>query len=642
MIEMTRIMKIKINHCESRRFLKESRRRKHTSLRKENSYYRKHGKYHYRFKNILANISEELASDDKLQFICNLNNMSNNCKTFTKYEKNKDCTIKNNFQRIPSKIMCNSISNAAPNNDTYWKPGCRKPIMSRTLVTAVNAKIMNSNIVCMTKRFSFTNNHYKKREGENKICVKWSQSFDKDQNYTVRHIISPINNILRSHVPETATDNTLTVIGERKDKRFVNKCMAEEQVTKRFSYKINKKKMLQKCLHSRSYNVSLRKLKIELSKCKGIRDRHNNVNNRTKYRSNTQPNKFNIKIKIGVIGCRSNTRTRRKRFLKSNLGRKEINYDGEYYGEYYIIPLKCQRQVKDREKGYSPNKCFKEMSHEIEDYDQLRNNKYFSRSQEYEQNPFCVSSMFVKDPFISPYKRQYNVFNLEYVISKNKLCNTCTSIDITNYKKFKAKAFSLHEIYTKNTDSNSKSNKFIKTWYNRPNTSLRSYSDTVIRNNNEYKYETPFCFEILPIEPRVIHVKLKPNMYEDILVSSNSSLCRHQNEVEQECYKTKKPMFLEKIIEQGQMQLKKIMIEVKRAISDKKKILNKYVNKENVMKKAKICLQRPSKKQYPKDVGFRASVSFNVGVCKPRVKQIRSLSKCDSGKYFKFMSHARL
>lgn len=44
--------------------------------------------------------------------------------------------------------------------------------------------------------------------------------------------------------------------------------------------------------------------------------------------------------------------------------------------------------------------------------------------------------------------------------------------------------------------------------HNRPN-SLVSFTETGTRNSIDYRLETPFCFEIPPIETRAIHVKLK-------------------------------------------------------------------------------------------------------------------------------------
>lgn len=652
---MTKNIKIKINHLKSRRFLEKSCRRKNTSLRKQNCHYKKHKKHDYRFNKILANISEELASDDnkpkvvKLQFINNLNDMSNNAETLGKYKQNENYKIENRLQRMTCKIhasfqcknytliapVCSSTCNAASSNETYWKQDFRISRISRTLVKLISAKTMNFNDSCMSKRLS-CNDHYKKNEGENKISIKWSQNFDKDRNSTAQHIISPLDNTLRSYVPQVNTKNILTVSGENKYISFVNKCASEEQITKRFSHKIH---MFQRFVDSTSDSISWQKLQNELFNCEKIRDRRvtlhnsswNDANNTTKYCSNMHLNKFNVKRKIGVIGCHSNTRMTRKRFEENSQGLKEINNNNAYY----IMPLKCQRRVKDREKGFTLNKSFKEMPHGIENYGQLRCNKYFLRSQEYKQNSFCVPSMFVKDCFFGCYKRKNNVFNVQFIIiPKNKLYSTCTDIDIGNYKQYKAKTFSLHEIYLKkNIGSNLKANKSIKTLYNQPNTNLYSSSDTVMRNNKQYRYETPFCFEILPIEARIVHVKLKRNMNEDtgVPAPSNLSLSCHQNTVEQESCKTRKPMFLEKIMDQGHMQLKKIMGEIKRAILEKLKLSNKCVNKEKVTKKEEMCVDI---KQFSEDVGFRASSSFNVDVCNPSLKQIKSLSKCDFGKHF--------
>lgn len=43
----------------------------------------------------------------------------------------------------------------------------------------------------------------------------------------------------------------------------------------------------------------------------------------------------------------------------------------------------------------------------------------------------------------------------------------------------------------------------------------------------------------------------------------------------------------------------------------------------------KICVLYPNRRQFPKDVGFTTSFSFNIGV-----RKLSKPIKCDSGKHF--------
>lgn len=657
-------MKIKTYHSKSHRFLKRSRvRHKNMPLRtlavhKENCCHEKHRKLYFlnRFKKILGNISEGLTNDDnrnkviKREYIFDLYNVPKNFKIPGKYKNNMNYKAKDQLQIMPCKIihtyfqrgkctsttaLCNSTRNITSTNDTNRKQDSCKSRLSKPLLSLVNGKTMSYDYTCMLKRLPFTNNHYKKREDENKILTKCLPSSTKYWNDKVQHTISAFNNILLSYDPKAETDNTKTVISGSKENTFNNKYTTKEQVTNIFSDKVN---MIQRCLDNTSHNMFLQKLTNELSKCKGIHQRratfHNlsykYVNNGIKYRLNTQPNKSSVKRKIGFIGCHShmNQCIRIKRFFKSTLDRKEINH----YREYYNKPLKRQRRTKDRQKDLIANKCFKKISHRIENYVQLRCNKYFSNPQEYKQSSFCEFSLLMRDP------EEYNVFNLQYTMPKYK---SCTNIDLSNYKKCEANKFSLHEMNTWNTNSNSKDSKSIKTWCSQPNSSLVSYSDNRIRNNNEYRHETQFCFEIPPIETRAVQVKLKRYRYDGCGVPEppKSGLCCHLSEEERECGKTKLPMFVENILNQGQMQLKKFTDDVKR----KKMLVDKLVSvgKKTIYGALKIKIKNKKQdifvnnKQFPKDVGFRTSFNFNIGVRKlPRAKQIRSSTKYNFGKHF--------
>lgn len=697
-------MKIKTYHSKSHRFLKRSRVRHKNSplralaVRKINCYHEKQRKLYFLncFKKILGNISEGLTSGDnrnkviKQGYIFNLYNVPKNFKIPRKYKNDMNYKTENRLQRKPCKIIhtyfqsgkCTAVYSSTRNitsrNDTNRKQDFCKSRPSKSLVSLTNAKIMSSNYTCMLKRLPFTNNNYKKREDENKILIKYLPSSEEHWNdcksrpsqerVQVQHTISAFNNILLSNDPKAETDNRTTVISGSKENTFNNKYTTEEQVTKILSDKVN---MMQRCQYntSTSHNMFLQKLTNELSECKKIHQRratfHNfsykYVNNKTKYRLNHQLNKSSVRRKISIIGCHlyMNQYMRIKRFFKKALDRKYVNH----YREYYSKPLKRQRRTKYRQTDIIANKCFKKMSYGIENYVQLGYDKYFSSSQEYKQNSFCASSMLMRDPFINCYKQEYNIFNLQFTIPKY---TSCTNIYLSNYKKYEANTFSLHEINTWNTYNNSKDSKSIKKWCSRPNISSVSYFDNGIRNNNEYRHETPFCFEIPPIETRAVQVKFSRYEYEGCGIPEppNSDLY-HLSQVKQECNKPKLPI-LGKILSRGQMQLKKITGNVKEkkmlvkkirkkimfdTLKGKKKCQKQNICGKNIIfhtlkiiknyKKQKICVNKCKNTQCPIDVGFRTSFNFNIGVRKiPRAQQIRSSTKCVFGKHL--MSYLRL
>lgn len=655
-------MKIKIYDNSSHRFPEESRlRRKNASVldlatRKENCH---HGKHHSRFNEILGNLSKELTSHDnqnkvvKLKLKFNLKKLTNNSKTLLrKYTQNADYEVINRLHRMRCKVhgsfqygnyaaaVCSRARNTASSDDTCNQQDFCKSRLNRTLVCLINSKRMDSDSA-MVKR----NNQYKKRKSVNRICIKLEPSCDKDRNNKVQHVISAFNNILRSYVLKTETGNRMTVTSENNDKRFVDTYGTKGELTKRFSYKIN---MLQRCLNSTSENLFLHKLKNEeLSKCKEKINKcvilrnspYKDVNKRTKYCSSTLLNKSNVKKTIRVIGCRSDTNTCQssKRYLKNKLSRKEVNH----YSQYYTMPLKCQRRAKDREIDLIANKRSKKISYEIKNYGQLRRNEYSQKCKQYSL-PSC---MLMRHPFLSCYKGEYNVFNLQYIIPKNKLGNKCTYDDISDYKKYGANTLSLHELSTKHTDSNSNYSKSLTTWYNRPNSSLISFTDTRPKYNNEYRRETPFCFEIPPIETHAVHVKLKRYKYEDcgVPTSQNTSLCCHTNEEGGDSCKPKKAMILGRLTEEIQkikMQLKDVICEgkmfVEKFVNEKKQMILdrvQFLNAAKSTKPKKICVPCPNRRQFPKDVGFRTTFNFNIGIRKiPRIKPIKSSSICDSGK----------
>lgn len=663
-------MKTYDNNCQ--RFLEESRsRRKNASLvalatRKENCHHGKHGKHHNRF-NETGNLSNELTSDEnqhkvvKLKLKFNLKKELNDSKTLRKYKQNEDYDVINRLQRMPCKVhgsfqhgnyaaaVCSRPRCIASSNDTCFQKDYCKSRMSRTVVCLINSKRMSSETTMVKRsnvhtRLPFTNNVYKERKSENKICIKLSPSFDTHRIKKVQHIISAFNNVLRSCVPKAGTGNTTT--GGSKDNSFDDHYVTKGQFSKTYSYKIN---MLQRCLDGTSENVFREKLKtIELSKYKGKINKHLTPHNslfkdvnRTKYCSSTFLNKYNVKKIIGLIGGRSDTNTSRrsKGFLK-----REV----DHYSEHYITPLKCHRRAKDHKIDFFANKKPKKISHGMTNHGHLRYNKYVTSSEKCKLNSFA-SSMLTRDPFISCYKGEYNVFNLQYIIPKNKLSKIYTNNDVPDFKKYEAtKPLSLHEIHSKNTDSYSNYSKSATTWYNRPNSSLISYSDIRTKSNNEYRRETPFCFEIPPIQTHAVHVKLKCFNYEGCSVptSENTSLCCHTPEKGEESFKSKNAICARLTEEKAKMtmHLRRLVNEGKRArmllenyVSEKKRmILCKvpFLNIGKLLKTNNMCIPCPNRRQFPKDVGFRTCFNFNIGIRKiPRIKLIKSSSKCDSGKH---------